>query len=73
MGAMISGVFCRPGCGFQPDVGSLPLVKYFSGIRDVRFNPIRFAQGLAEEPDLRANTPLRGHRPREVFDRQVFY
>ncbi len=28
---------------------------YFANFRDVRFNPIRFAQGQAEEPDLRCS------------------
>ena len=40
--------------GVQPDVGNLPLLKtLFTGIRDVRFHPIRIAQGQGEEPDLR--------------------
>jgi len=41
-------------CGVQPDIGNLALLRtLYASIRDVRFNPIRFAQGQAEEPDLR--------------------
>ena len=39
---------------------------FLAGIRDVRFNPIRFAQGQVEEPDLRGNIPLRGHRGHDL-------
>ena len=49
----------RSGCAVQPDVRSLDFLRgLFANIRDVNFNPIRVAQGQAEEPDLGADYTL---------------
>ena len=38
----------------QPDIGSLALLRTsYANSCDVRFNPIHYGQGQAEEPDLR--------------------
>jgi len=49
----------RSGCAVQPDIGNENYLRaFFANIYDARFNPIRFAQGQAEEPDLRLNVLL---------------